>query len=78
MYGEDGQQKTESGKSKPKMDPKLYSKEKMRAKSIKIWKKVEVLKEKINEVFDHVEADDYIRKKTIYAMKKDLKEGGLK
>jgi len=84
MYGEDNQIRTKVGKPKIKMDTSLYSKEKMRAKSIKIWQKVEVLKEEINKVFDKVNADAYIRKKTIYSMKKDLKdkgeyvEGGLK
>jgi len=76
MYGEENQTRSESGKAKPKMDTKLYSKEKMRAKSIKVWQKVEALKEEINKVFDKVNADAYIRKKTIYSMKKDLKNKG--
>jgi len=61
-------------KVKNKMESKLYSKEKLRQKNIKISVKVEILKEKINKIFDDNEADDYIKRKTINSMKKDLIE----
>ena len=63
-------------KNKEKMEKyqkKWYQKNKEKVlKQCYIYKKNN--KEKIYEVFDKVEADAYVRKKTIYAIKKELKD----
>ena len=56
-----------------KISKKWYQKNKEKVlKQCYIYKKNN--KEKIYEVFDKVEADAYVRKKTIYAIKKELKD----
>ena len=76
MYGNNQRQQQSSGEDKPKkptMDAKLYSKEKIRTKSVQISTKVEEMKEKINKVFEANKCDKYVRRKTINALKRDLK-----
>lgn len=56
---------------KHKMDEKFIGKEKTKQKKIKIGIRVEEIKEKINKLFDDEEADTYVRKKTINALKRE-------